>query len=51
MDEVKELFNIDWLKEWKRVMCKKMFDNDIDDYCIRPVGAFPCKCCRYHTED
>jgi len=50
MNEIKELFDIDWLKEWKKMMCRRAFINDYD-ICIRDVNDFPCSDCQYYVKD
>jgi hypothetical protein len=59
-DPIKDLFTIDWLQEWKSMMCRKVFNkhewmyrkvfNNDEDLCIRDVEIFPCSECRYFVE-
>lgn len=47
MSGIEELFKIDWLDEWKRMMCRDMFKHNDKDTCFRDSIEFPCKDCRY----
>lgn len=40
-----------WVLEWRKIMCRKMFNHDSGEYCLRPVEVFPCAQCRYWTKE
>lgn len=48
-DDLEYLFNVDWLNEWRRMMCLQERLKDERGNCAKPYSQFPCTECLYHV--